>query len=276
MTRDNLIATPTVDKNGKTTTVYRKTAPSAAAKALPVPKLAGTKRGAQKPATPLPVPPRLSDKDYQYIRNNHRDWFSMRYHPITRDEADLLNRIRQEGTIPDDLILSLSRYMGINSIGERIGHYDRNVFLLAERVCRDEGADFVSQYPSLFMDAVEGLARRRREADSEKVPPIATEEELESHAAVVKMLVVAGSIEPLENPSFKREEFHTANGTRHNGSYFKNHSFTALLRERPEDYPRIEAYVRTRGVPRKKADVELLREYLDSEHAVQPLAEGWL
>jgi hypothetical protein len=275
MSKQGLVPTPTVDKNGKSTTVYRKTPSSAAVKPLPVPKLAGAKRGAQKPSTPLPTPRKLTEEEYLHLRNSSNYWLSVRFRP-NREEAALLRRIRESGHMSDDALISVSGHMGIQSIGERVPHFNYNAFLLAERVCREEGPDFLTEMPSIFMDSIEGLARRRWEADNQTVPLIETEEELEGHAAVVMLLMVAADTEELENPSFKREEFKTADGTRHTGIYFKSHAFTALLRERPEDYRRIESYVRARSVPRTKADVELLREYLDSENAVQPLVEGWL
>lgn len=279
MARDNLVATPTVDKNGKSTTVYRKTGSSASDKTLPGPKLVGAKRGAQKPSTPLPKPEPINESDFGRYRQALKDNLSLRKRP-NREEAALIRRIVESADVEQEALRNVTSYMGIMSIGERVNHYDYNALLILERVCRDEGSEIVIRSTSLFMDAIEGLARRRREADSHTVPPIETEEELAAHAAVVKMLTVAGRQEldsrSGEQFSFKTGQFYTSDHTRHSGSSFKSHTFTALLRERPEEYKKIEGYVMQRGVPKTKSDVELLREYLDPEHTQQALAEGWL
>ena len=279
MARDSLIATPTVDKNGKSTTVYRRTASSGASKTLPGPKLAGSKRGAQKRSTPLPQPDPISEQEFERYRKALKENLSLRKRP-DRMEAALIRRILEGADVSQDALRYATSYMGDFSVGERVSHYDYNALLIIERVCRDEGSEMIINATSLFMDAIEGLARRRREADSQTVPLIETEEELAAHAAVVKMLVAVGRKEldsgHYGDLSLKVGQFYTADRTRHSGASFKNHAFTALLRERPEDYKKIEGYVMQRGAPKTKSDVDLLREYLDPEHAQQALAEGWL
>jgi hypothetical protein len=75
----------------------------------------------------------------------------------------------------------------------------------------------------------------------------------------------------------ERKEHRTIQGHRLNGRAFKNHAFTALIRERYMDYPRIERFVSDRGVPSNKASVDALRDYLDSgDDNHDAVVEGWL
>lgn len=280
MSRNPLIATPTVDKNGKSTTVYRKTASSAPAKGLPVPTLKGSKLGAQKPSTPLPVPEPIADERLNaYQRSLKDNGIVSEGKDLLSNEAALIRDIIARGNVSDNAILTVTGYMGFFSAGERIRHYDYNALLLLERVCRDEGPDAISEYPHSFADAIEGLGIRRRESDHITVPPITTEEELDSLAAVVKLMVFVASRE--ENSVSQQisdvKKYHTVDGDRLDGRSFKNHVFTALVRERYEDYPRILRFVSDRGVPSNKASVDALRDYLDSgEDNHDAVAEGWL
>jgi len=282
MGKTPLIATPTVDRNGKSTTVYRKVASSAPVKGLPVPTLGGSKQGAQKPSTPLPVPEPITFDDTKF--NAYRK--SLKVNDIvalgkelTRNEAALVRDILSRGHVSELSMLRATGYMGILSAGERIKHYDYNLLLILERICRDEGANIIGDSPHNFADAVEGLGIRRRESDHITIPPIATEEELDSLAAVVKMMMFVSSREEssISQQISERKKYRTVDGDRLNGRAFKNHSFTALLRERYEEYPRILGFVADRGVPSNKAGVEALRDYLDSgEDHHTAMAVGWL
>lgn len=280
MSRKPLAATPTVDKNGKNTTVYRKMASSAPARDLPVPMLNGSKRGAQKPSTPLPVPvPVASEKLEHFQKSLKNSGVISLSKNLRADEAALTRDIINRGHVSDDALIAITGYMGNFSAGERIRHYDYNSLLILERVCRDEGSEFVMERPHAFADAVEGLGIRRRESDHVTVPPITTEEELDSLAAIVKLMVFVSNREessPVQQVS-ERKEYHTAEGDRLNGKAFKNHGFTALIRDRYEDYPRIARFVNDRGVPSNKASVDALCDYLDSgDDNHDAVVEGWL
>jgi len=280
MSKTPLIATPTVDKNGRNTIVYRRVASSAPTNALPSPTLKSSKTDAQKPSTPLPIPAPIEESELrpycQKLRGNMQ--LSTSKHPRA-DEAALIRDIIANGHVPDEALMTVTRYMGILSAGERIRHYDYNMLLILERVCRDKSGEFALEWDSghEFASAVEGLGVRRRAADNITIPPITTEEELDSISAVVKMVLL---VRKLEGDSEARQiadrtEYHTAEGDRLNGIFLKNHGFAALLREHYEDYENIEKFVLERGVPANKAGVEALRDYL-SEEQHQAVADGWL
>jgi hypothetical protein len=280
MSRNPLIATPTVDKNGKNTTVYRKTASSAPVRGLPVPTLKGSKQGAQTPSTPLPVPVPIADAKLDaYRKSLHSSGTVSVGKQLRPNEAALIRDIIDRGYVSDLALLTTTGYMGFFSAGERIRHYDYNMLLLLERVYREEGKDAFGERPTKFADAVEGLGMRRRESDHITIPPITTEEELDSLAAVVRMMMFVGGREEsgVSQQISERKEHRTIQGDRLNGRAFKNHAFTALIRERYMDYPRIERFVYDRGVPSNKASVDALRDYLDSgDDNHDAVVEGWL
>jgi hypothetical protein len=280
MSRNPLIATPTVDKNGKNTTVYRKTTSSAPVKGLPVPTLKGSKQGAQTPSTPLPVPVPIADAKLDaYRKSLHSSGTVSVGKQLRPNEAALIRDIIDRGYVSDLALLTTTGYMGFFSAGERIRHYDYNMLLLLERVYREEGKDAFGERPTQFADAVEGLGMRRRESDHITVPPITTEEELDSLTAVVRMMMFVGGREEsgVSQQISERKEHRTIQGHRLNGRAFKNHAFTALIRERYMDYPRIERFVSDRGVPSNKASVDALRDYLDSgDDNHDAVVEGWL
>lgn len=280
MNRNPLIATPTVDKNGKNTTVYRKAASSASGKTMTVPKVMEPKTASRKTGTLLPVPdPIANSKLGAYNKSLKDSGTTSLSKNFNAQEAGLVHDIIARGHVSENALLAVTGYMGLRSAGERIPHYDYNMLMLLERFCRDEGSEAITERPHSFADAVEGLGMRRRESDHITVPPITTEEELDSFNAVVKMMVFVAQHE--ENAVglqiSERKEYRTVDGDRLNGRTFRNHSFTALLREQYDEYSTIQKFVADRGVPLNKAGVDALRDYLaSSDEQHNAVSEGWL
>lgn len=280
---NSLIPTPTVDRNGRSTTVYRRAARTASNAAIPAPTVPNRKKAPEKPSTPLPVPEPIGSATNEDLKRHAQrlrsmEALSLRKNPNADDTA-LIYSILDRGILEPEQVCVISDHMGLMSHGERFRDYDYNMFLLAERFVRNGGSKDVFNYTDMssFSVAIGGIYKRRREADI-KCERITTEEELESTAALLRMYmeVRQGNVEIFER-SCTSKDYQTATGRRLNGGYFRNQGFAELVRERYEEYPLMERYVRERGVPKNKNELDALKAYLDNgdEH-VASIAEGWL
>jgi hypothetical protein len=225
----------------------------------------------------------MDDSTYERYRDYLRlNLISRRKVNPSREEVELIHRIHESDYVSDKALGAVTDYMGMFSPGERIKHYDYNMLLLAERFCKEEGSDmFNHDDVGVFAGAVQGLCHARKATDRTPIGKITTEEELDGHVAVLRFVMhyrkdengrnrdpKTIEIVPFSNPS---SEF-----TKPTNVYvIDNHSLTALLRERPQDYDRIIQYVDERGMPKNKAQVVTLNDYLDVATDT-PLHDGWL
>lgn len=267
-----------VDKNGRTTTVHRKVEArqSSTPDRFPKPQImaSGVPEGSR---TPLDLPEPISDpeklKSYRWFLTH--DLISSRK-TVNAEEAALIRKIISDGHTSPEVLSQVTGYMGMFSAGERVPHYDYNMLLIMDYICREEGSGFIpADRTHVFTNAVEGLGIRRRAEDTHTIPPLTTVEALESHAAVVRMLLLADA-KGMDQGVVIEKEHRTVEGHRFHGVSFRNHGFRALLNERPKDYREIERYVLDRGIPKNKAGVEALRSYLDDEETQSAIADGWL
>lgn len=276
----NLIPAAIVDKNGRSTTVYRKPDRSANHSSIPSPTVKAAKATQQTHHTPLPVPPPI-DPSRLTERLSHLHGIqalSRRKNP-SPEELALINSILDRGHIAPEQLGTVSDYMGMMSTGERIKDFDYNTFLLAERYAQNSGSTEIFNYNDMhvFKDAVAGLYQRRRPADI-TVERITTEEELDANVAVLRIVILMSSIGD-ENLSRNAttKEYRTATGKRIFGTFLRNQGLAELIRERHESYPDIERYIRDRGAPKNKREVDALKDYLDNSHEhTTAIAEGWL
>ena len=277
---NSLIPTPIVDKNGRATTVHRKMARTAASSSIPAPTVKAAKKAPEKPSTPLQPPAPIDPARLREYQRSFRgiQALSLRKN-INVDEAALIKDILDNDRVEPRLIGLISDYMGILSVGERFADYDYNAFLLLDRYVQSGGDTSVCSYNEahVFNGAIEGLYQRRR-GQEVKVEKFSTEEELDANVAVLRMMVLMRETgDDRAGGAIISKEYYTADGKRLNGAYLRNQGFADFIRANYQSYHDIERYVRDRGVPKNKREVEALKAYVDNgEEHTTAMAEGWL
>lgn len=273
-----------VDKNGRSTTVYRKADRTVTHSVIPAPTvkapaIAAGKKTTQKHSTPLPVPPPIDPAKLRERVGQLRgiQALSIRKNP-NPDEVALINSILDRGHIDPRAVGLVSDYMGLMSMGERFRDFDYNTFQLTERYAQNGGSIEVFNYNDAhqFVDAIKGIYQRRRAQDI-TIERITTEDELDANVAVLRMMMFLRETIGQPGSAITTKEYHTASGRRLSGTYLRNQGFAELIRENYESYPAIEQYVSDRGTPKNKSEVNALKAYLNNRHEhTTAIADGWL
>lgn len=275
----NLTPTVIVDKNGRTTTVHRRGPRPTASTGMPAPKLAVKKLDVQAVSTPLPVPKPVAPEQLSNLQKELRGLNALSLRKtVNVDEAALLRDILDRGHMKAKTIGNLSDYMGLRSTGERFREFDYNTFQLAERYFQTVSAngEFTHTEAGTFIEAVQGIYYRRR-AEDIKIDRFTTEEELDSNLAVIRMIMLLKRDNATMQKAFRFGGYRTADDRRMDSLFLRNQAFSDLIRETPADYEEIEKYVRERGVPQNKQQVNTLKKYLaHGDERTTAIADGWL
>lgn len=267
--RSHLAPVTTIDKRGRTTTVYRRPpadgvslrpglVPAAAPPAAPV-----------LPPDPADLRPSLSE---QQLREFTRGIGKFLYRPVPA-----LSRTYSENAagrsaaalavgLTTDGVLTAYEAEKLLVLGVTEGGSDNRGAALARDSLR-VAARLAPRWPERdrgWTDALVEAAIGARVGQSKR---IADRGELDSLAAVVEFTLRA---DPVFTEANRRGD-----GTRHRRIF--NRHLDALLRERPHDIDRIIERVTEQGIhPRDEAPVQLLREWLDATVESPALEGGWL
>lgn len=292
--------TQVTDVNGRVTTVHKRLdavqKPQNGRK-VPAPTLAPTAAVSASTETPIVMPDALTEKEYKafydwqrsFTSNSHyrNEVLAMFDEPFHAPTQALAWHIISSNSVPHKTVYGiLGNYHAHrqSNLAKMFGHVQsdllndlRNKLLLAERLCRKNSPDDVSEYwltDKFLTKAIEGYHYTPKEEDRGLPAPIATEEELESIAAVSSFLIRALSAGNVDQ--FKEKTYRGGNGKKVIGMYMANRSLDAYLRTAPEDADRAIEYAVTRKIGNTVKDTKQLMEYLrDTEDAVA-INEGWL
>lgn len=246
---------------------------------MPAPKLAVKKLDVQAVSTPLPVPKPVAPEQLSNLQKELRGLNALSLRKtVNVDEAALLRDILDRGHMKAKTIGNLSDYMGLRSTGERFREFDYNTFQLAERYFQTVSAngEFTHTEAGTFIEAVQGIYYRRR-AEDIKIDRFTTEEELDSNLAVIRMIMLLKRDNATMQKAFRFGGYRTADDRRMDSLFLRNQAFSDLIRETPADYEEIEKYVRERGVPQNKQQVNTLKKYLaHGDERTTAIADGWL
>lgn len=273
MSNDHLQPTPIVDKNGKHTTVRRRTTPKKSKYGSPI---ALTLPKPVKPGTPLKQPAPLTFKEGEEFwdeflvgRTNvtrPESWM----HP-NNDEVRLIKRIYDAQEIGDDFLWGLISQMGKLSAGDSYPGYKYNMLLTTERYFQlYPEAD--QEYPYNFTLMLHGLTHRRSIADRKPVVEITRQEELDGRAATIRF------IDKRPNATYgKTDHYKIADGTSLHGTILDPAQLADFIRERPELVDDIIEYIKERGDVHTKAALDTMKSFFETRaEVITPLQNGWL
>lgn len=267
-----LAPTPITDKNGKQTTVYKRTS-GAPKKNMPSPVLAASV------GTPLRLPKPLKE---------HESWAW-----VTSTYVDSTKHVMPDAEALDPATKAIAKDLGDREIfthramGSLIGAMDasvrggtnsameHNFLLVAEKLCLSglilssiENPQCHSLVRSLWGTYFLDTPGKRKPTTK-----VTTQEELDSLAALTYATHYWESkgneeiIQPWypNNPTTRRKDLVYT---------LRNKNLAALIRERPEEVERVIAYVEERGSD--LFPINDLRDYLDATEGTPSLADGWL
>jgi hypothetical protein len=277
MARNNLTPTPVVDRNGKTTTVYRRAERlKPAASALPAPSAAPQPSGGT--TTPLTLPKALTAKEKRELGNLLNSIDVTRFVPashfllgLSAKPLALLKRIADE--FPDHMPL-LKKILGNAISNECLPEEMVNVLLVSERLLRDNRGHLLESAAYGVIDTVVGMCHSENRLPDDQV--IRTEEELAGKAALTDFILTHGRKHDLDSMT---KTLYLRRGAFIHAEYMalRNRHLEQLILDRPEDIEVISRYVAERGMHHaNKKPVEALRAYLDDESLVVPVSGGWL
>lgn len=269
----NLIPTPIVDKNGKATTVHKKTSSVSSSQGkIPAPVINGC--DAPITGTPLPVPQHLTPAELTSLLGaiDSVDKFAKVEGELDRDALAVTKRILDEGSLSLEVIDMTMQLAYVGTVQSRratpeavppnhVLHYNR--LLIAEHL--QLGGEQSGEAEA----AIRGLARNLDLGD-EYMGKIETEEELAGCSAVVSFMQKC-------TESCTSGNVHNGSGGSMVGAYIRNKHLDALIRERPDDIDTIVSYVQDRGMnPTNKGPVNALRKHLDENTQSKAVSSGWL
>lgn len=269
----NLIPTPIVDKNGKATTVHKKTSSVSSSQGkIPAPVINGC--DAPITGTPLPVPQHLTPAELTSLLGaiDSVDKFAKVESELDRDALAVTKRILDEGSLSLEVIDMTMQLAYVGTVQSRratpeavppnhVLHYNR--LLIAEHL--QLGGEQSGEAEA----AIRGLARNLDLGD-EYMGKIETEEELAGCSAVVSFMQKC-------TESCTSGNVHNGSGGSMVGAYIRNKHLDALIRERPDDIDTIVSYVQDRGMnPTNKGPVNALRKHLDENTQSKAVSSGWL
>lgn len=272
-----LVPTQITDRNGKRTTVHKKTAAAPATRsAIPAP----SPPGPVPQGTPLELPEPMDEFERaRYIMDN--PMLNISSSAASTQEAlrwvdgaalAAAKSMIERGSLDAGTVkLLLSRP------APSFSPFHLNRLLIAERLEKTIGKGITddstrNRYLHTIRGAADGLARNHP-SGRKILDAFTTEEELSGCSAVAEFMLY---------PDFPDAHSSTASlpdgdGGFWQGSYIRNRHLDRLIRERPEDVQTIISYVKERGMHHaNKGPVTALRSYLDETAAASSVGEGWL
>lgn len=268
--RSHLTPVTVTDRNGRSTTVYRRNEAKlpAAPSSRSVPALPPAPRGGGED-TPLPAPKPLPAEEVERLatylaEGTYTRIMGLRYtltgERAGRSAVELAVELAQAGTITESEANSIL-VLCVDRTSARKGAVLALDCLRVAARLSGRWPDRGRRWPDDLIAAVVGaqIGQSKR---------VSTTAQLDSLAAVVQITMLKASARAIVEVAYR-------DGNEHHR--IRNRDLNALLRERPHDLDRIIAYVEERGVPlRTDAPVTALRGWLEGTDTTRPLANGWL
>lgn len=258
--------------------------------------MADTSRACAHRSTPIPLPPAMTAEEaeafitslptdttvYQYVLPGS---FDLRKVGLNREtELPLVKEILDSGTMSHKELLTLLT-LNKQSIRELLSYH--NLLLILRRVASTRKIDTCLDHylkDTLFclIYAFNGLYKPRpRYKGLLALPEFTTVEEVESHAALVKLMVVAsqmynvGASETLYADENARDLYQSDPYY-----YLCNQHLRELVLEKPESVNHIIEYIQAtdyNGVhPKNKASINIIRKYVETVAVAPALGNGVL
>jgi hypothetical protein len=296
----NLIATPIVDKNGRSTTVLKKpgTGTSASLRVANIKPVLPSAPEPQKPSeTPLPPLDTITKDELFRLGSEHR--FTERSHSdhvsvdslvahATPESWALVKKVLDSGA--DASVVTHLTYIHEarvetwwNSYANGAEHAIaslNNSLLVVERLEREypdlkhwnggEQAQIVSR-------ALEAYTKMPKQEDCIPLKQFKTVEELDSAVAVSAYILNAERNHGgLMGRFINNTNFFDSDAIHHIGTMIANRSLDTYLRERPHELGRIMKYMEDHEFGNTKQDTNELIRFLDETSASPSLSDGWL
>jgi hypothetical protein len=272
---NQLTPTPVTDKNGKQTTVYKRTSgASKKAVSLPAPTLsvpAGTPLRKLKPLN--------ENEAWAWMTSTHVDSSGhvMSDAEGLDDETKAIAKdLGDRGVFTRRAIAALVRATNAGDRGRLNSPMEHNFLLVAERLRLSGLVSESIQYPqcSSLVRSLWGTHFLNTPSKRKPTEKVATQEELDGLAA----LTYATSYWENKSNADLIKPWHPKSPTTGKKELvYTLHSkpLADLIVERPDEVERIISYIEERGQGRM-VPVNSIREYLDTTEGNRTLAEGWL
>lgn len=277
MPRNHLTPTQVVDKNGKPTTVYRRTE-TLKSTGAPLPAPSAAPQPSDGMTTPLTLPEALTAQERRALGKQFDSldvqWGVPSSHILEHLDVrsrSLLKRIVDR--FPGDVPLVKKRIVPAIT-NECLPEECTNILLVLEKLLAGNHADALERWDYGIMDTVLGLCHSDDRSPADQV--IKTEEELAGKSALNAFILTHGR---KHDPESLTKTLVLRRGAFILAEYMalRNRHLERLIMERPEDLDAISRYVEERGMHKSnKGPVEAMRAYLDDETIVAPVSSGWL